>query len=162
MPEEMSGASGANYFSYFDEFWRKLAAPGVGWATDDATTASAQSDPKDPTPDYGNLLDLMARASFVCMNGSFRYWKRWAEIYSSYYPVISRSVAAMNSNPTRSGEERGILIDSLRAFLRKMVDLPNQESRRLQAELEEIIRKLTPTTEGEQEEASRRRWSVKE
>ena len=68
----------------------------------------------------------------------------------------------MDSDPSKSGEARGILVDTLRAYLREMVDLPYQESRRLQAELEEIIRKLTPTPDGEQEEAYRRRWSVKQ
>ena len=165
MPKETDGANAADYFSYFNEFWRRMAAPGGGWATDDTTTANAQSEPKDPkdqTPDYGELLDLLARASSVCMNGGFRYWKRWADTYSSFYPVINRSVAAMDSDPSKSGEARGILVDTLRAYLREMVDLPYQESRRLQAELEEIIRKLTPTPDGEQEEAYRRRWSVKQ
>jgi len=114
-------------------------------------------DGQNATSDYGDLLNVMAQASLTWMNSGFRYWRRWLEIYASYYPAIMHSVQVMSSDPGKWEEARGVLIDNLRAYLREMAELPWQESRRLQAEFERIVGEVWPSAEGGQGEPHRRR-----
>ena len=95
MPEEMNGADAADFFSSLNDFWQRMAAAGTSNGTDAATTSGPEAGSKNPTPDYGQMMDIMAKASFAFMNGSSRYWKRWSETYGNYYPAISRGLAAM-------------------------------------------------------------------
>ena len=104
----------------------------------------------------------MAQASLAWMNSGFRYWRGWADIYASYYPVIMHNLQVMSADPSRSGEAQGVLIDNLRAYWREMSELPWQESRRLQAELEHIIGQVWPAAAGAQEGPHRRQARVKQ
>jgi hypothetical protein len=104
----------------------------------------------------------MAQASLAWMRSGFSYWRGWAEIYASHYPVMMQSLQAMTADPGRWQEARGVLIDNLRAYLREMAELPWQESRRLQAELEKIAGQVWPAPAGGQEEPYRRRANVKQ
>jgi hypothetical protein len=144
-----------------NEIMRLMASACRAWSAGDTATVSEHTNPEEMISGYQDLMTFMAQAYLVFMTSGFRYWRRLADIYGRYYPAISRSFLGMNSDPSRSRERLSLLIDDLRACLREMADLPSQESRLLQAELEKIEWKLWPTADAEDEAHYWRRWRAK-
>jgi hypothetical protein len=161
MPSQPNGTSVEDFVGYLDEILRLMTSTGKAWAAGDKATTSKPMDPGETISDFGNLVDFLAQANLVFMASSFRYWRRLTEIYGTYYPTISRSLLEAIADRSGSGEERGLLLDNLRACFREMADLPCQESRLLQAELDQIERAIWSATEEEKAAPYWRRWRVK-
>lgn len=81
----------------------------------------------------------MFRLYMAFVNSGYRYLARWAEISSKRYPELARALTAINAGRAVSDEELGALTDSFRAYLREMAELPVEESKRLQDEIEDIM-----------------------
>jgi hypothetical protein len=161
MPRQPNGTSPADLVGYLDEILRLMTSTGKAWVSGDTAATRKSMDPGQTISDFRNLMDFLAQANLVFMTSSFRYWRRLTEIYGSYYPAISRSLLETIADRSGSGEERGLLIDNLRACFREMANLPCQESRLLQAELEQIERAIWSATEDEKAAPYWRRWRVK-
>ena len=77
-------------------------------------------------------------------NSGYRYLARWAEISVRRYPEFTRLSTGMTASRAITDAELAALVDSLRAYLREMADLPIEESKRLQAEIEAIMAVQAP------------------
>lgn len=111
--------------------------------------------------DYGDVMDFMRRAYLAYMTSAMRSWRRLAELYGHYYQAMTDSVMEISAGTSESEEARRILIDNIRAYLREMVELPGQEARWLQAELEKILADLWPSEDEENKSSHRRRAKIK-
>jgi hypothetical protein len=161
MPSQPNGTSGEDLVGYLDEILRMMTNTGKAWAAGDTATTRQSMDRGEASLDFRNLLNFLAQANLVLMTSSLRCWRRLTEIYGSYSPAISRSLLETIVDGSGSGEERGLLIDNLRACFREMADLPCQESRLLRAELEQIERAVWSATEAEKAAPYWRRWRAK-
>jgi hypothetical protein len=82
----------------------------------------------------------MLRLYLAFVNSGYRYLARWAEISARRYPEFAEAMTAMNAQPSAGAQPQMFaLLDSVRAYLREMAELPLAESERLQAEIEAIV-----------------------
>jgi hypothetical protein len=81
----------------------------------------------------------MARLYVTFVNSGYRYLARWAEISARRYPEFAALSTGMNASRTITDAEVAALVDSLRAYLREMSELPVDEAKRLQAEIDAIM-----------------------
>ena len=102
-----------------------------------AGTAGAGSMPAD-------AARRMQQLYMAFTNSGYRYLARWAEISVKQYPEFAVLSSAMNASRTITEAEMAALVDSLRAYLREMADIPVEESKRLQAEIDAIMAARTP------------------
>ena len=72
-------------------------------------------------------------------NSGYRYLARWAEISVKRYPEFTKLSSGMSAKRAVTDAELSALVDTLRGYLREMADLPVDESKRLQAEIEAIM-----------------------
>ena len=77
-------------------------------------------------------------------NSGYRYLARWAEISVKRYPEFTKLSSGMAASRVVTDAELGALVDSLRASLREMADIPVDEAKRLQAEIETIMAARPP------------------
>ena len=77
-------------------------------------------------------------------NSGYRYLARWAEISVKRYPEFTKLSSGMTASRAITDAELAALVDSLRAYLREMADIPVDESKRLQAEIETIMAAKPP------------------
>ena len=107
--------------------------------------------------DYGQIIQLLGRVMVAYATGGLRYWGRMAEIWARALPSMGRAFAERGVDSSTS------LTDDLRTYLRELAELPAQEARRFQAELEKVLRG-DPPRESEPpagDDAPWRRWEVK-
>ena len=147
---------------YFDGMLRMMMNAGRDW-TGDATPTDSSEGNRPQTPfSLQNAANFMARASQLWMDSSIRFWGRSAEINSNYYKAASRNLSDMNSDPDQREQAEGTLMDLLRAYVREMADLPAQESRRLQAELEKFVENISSPVDEDSTGTHRRGHRVKD
>lgn len=79
----------------------------TGGGTQDAAAGGAEEARQQASVDYRALRGFMAQASLAWMRSGFSYWRGWAEIYASHYPVIMQGLQAMTADPGRWQEARG-------------------------------------------------------
>lgn len=110
--------------------------------------------PWDNLAGEGSPVDAAKRMQQLYMaftNSGYRYLARWAEISVKRYPEFTRLSSGMSAKRAISDAELGALVDSLRAYLREMADIPVDESKRLQAEIEAIMDAKAPGAKGASE-----------
>jgi hypothetical protein len=81
----------------------------------------------------------MSRLYMAFVNSGYRYLARWAEISAKRYPEFAALSSGMSATRAVTDAEMAALVDSLRAYLREMSDLPVEEAKRLQAEIDAIM-----------------------
>jgi hypothetical protein len=101
----------------------------------------------------------------ACAASSFRYWGRSAEIWGKAVPLMIETLTVANGRPKDGIAETSPALDEIRAVLRELTEVPGQESRRLQAELEQIVLGNAPAGAPEPSsdaaDAYWRRWEAK-
>ena len=102
-----------------------------------ADAAGAGSAPMD-------AAKRMQQLYMAFTNSGYRYLARWAEISVKRYPEFTRLSSGMTASRAITDSELAALVDSLRAYLREMADIPVDESKRLQAEIEKIMAAKAP------------------
>ena len=115
-------------------------------------------DPPDDT------LVLFAQLYFACLTSGLRYWSRVAETWTRIAPTLARALAGMNGEPGGSAEARAVLLEELRAALRELAQLPAEEWRTLEAELERLGSGRPAGPQGEDRAGGGpywRRWEAK-
>lgn len=123
--------------SAFD-MYRMMAAAAEAFTKypwDDASKAGAAS---------ADAAKRMQQLFMAFTNSGYRYLARWAEISVKTYPEFSKLSTGMSAKRAITDAELAALVDSLRAYLREMADIPVEESRRLQAEIEAIMKAKAP------------------
>ncbi len=122
------------------------AAPQRGWTPEELframtagfTPPEAGSTASGAAPGPAGLgLEALGEVSGAFLASGLRYWSRLGEMWIRAWPVLLR---AATRAPAGAGAdaEAAALADDVRAVLRELADLPCQESRRLQAELDRI------------------------
>jgi hypothetical protein len=111
----------------------------------------------------GELSSLVMQIWIICATSALRYWSGLAGVYTRHQPALIRSAArAMPRVSTPEAEDR-LLADQLRAYLREIGDVAEQEARRLQRELERIGEAAARSFDRpEAAKSFRRRWKAKD
>jgi choline dehydrogenase len=118
----------------------------------------------DASADYGESLRLLGQMIPVWAGSGLRYWGRVAEIFGKALPSIARGLAETGAQTKDSRDHSGIVLDELRGYVRELADLPTEEARLLQADLDRIAAALQPDLPKERAKghgAYWRRWNVK-
>jgi hypothetical protein len=105
----------------------------------EACTRYAWTGPVQARSAPADNAQRMSQLYFVFVNSGYRYLARWAEISARRYPDFATTLAAINARPSDCETDMAALVDSLRGYLREMGELPLEESRRLQAEIDAIM-----------------------
>jgi hypothetical protein len=108
-------------------------------AAADAFTRYAWTNPREARSTPVDNAQRMWRLYMAFVNSGYRYLARWAEISTKRYPELARALPALNSGRSVSDHEMAVLIDSFRAYLREMAELPLEESKQLQGEIDAIM-----------------------
>lgn len=142
MREEPKGPNPEYLVQYFDGILRMMIDAGKN-STGTTAMADDGEDDQQQTPfDTQDAAKFMAQASRLWLESSARFWGRSAEISSEFYNEVRRNIADIDSDSSDRSESEGALMDLLRGYVRQMVELPAQESRRLQAEIEKFVEKM--------------------
>jgi len=104
-----------------------------------ANAAEAFSKWTGPSEAPKDDSERLMRLYMAYVNSGYRYLARWADISARRYPDFAQAFTTMSSNPERGKAEIGALMDGTRRFLREMAELPIEESKRLQKEIEAIM-----------------------
>jgi hypothetical protein len=141
------------------EIFRQMAAASLTTGQLGAQTSAA---PARPSAFDEAQRRLLLQLYLAAINSGCRYMMRWAKISGEYYPELAQALLATIADPAGRGRELGATIDGLRAFLREMAELPLDESKRLQTDIEAIL--AAGGSEGETTPAAppKRRARVKE
>jgi hypothetical protein len=129
-------------------------------------TASANGRESEPgVPRYAEIVRLAGQVMLACAASSFRYWGRSAEIWGKAVPLMIQTLTVANGRPKDGIAEPSTALDEIRSVMRELTEVPGQESRRLQAELEQIVLGHVPPGAPEPPSAAAdsywRRWEVK-
>jgi hypothetical protein len=114
-----------------EEMFRQMIAGG----TAAAGRLSGSAGPFDPV---SPALGVMGQVGGAFVASGLRYWARLAEIWTRAMPALALATARAPGSRDGGAEAGAALTDELRAVLRELADLPCQESRRLQAELDRL------------------------
>jgi hypothetical protein len=108
-------------------------------AAADSFTRYAWSSPQNAQSEPSDNSQRMWRLYMAFVNSGYRYLAHWAEISSKRYPQLAKALPALNAGNEVSDRELAELIDNFRAYLREMAELPVEESKRLQSEIDAIM-----------------------
>jgi hypothetical protein len=110
----------------------------------------------------GDVASLAAQACLIAGMGGLRYWRKLAQTYGAHQAAILQSLSTSVNAPGPSEEERRVLTDELRAYLREIGDVSVQEARAFQSELEKLAAEVA-TAAGNSDASPdyRRRWKAK-
>jgi hypothetical protein len=116
--------------------------------------------PNGGTP--GDVASLAAQACLIASVGGLRYWRKLAQTYGAHQAAILQSLSGSVNAPGGSEEEKRVLTDELRAYLREIGDVSVQEARAFQSELEKLAAEVA-TAAGSSDASPdyRRRWKAK-
>jgi hypothetical protein len=130
-------------------------------AAADSFSKYAWCDPAQGRPMSTEDSQRMMRLYMAFVNSGYRYLARWAEISAKRYPEFAQTIASMSDKPEESDRQVSTLMDSARAYMREMAELPLEESQRLQAEIEAIMGTGKPPAEPGGKPAGKRRSRAK-
>jgi hypothetical protein len=139
------------------EFARLFAAGRFG-ASSEGTSAGHERPPA--TPDTRDIFQFLAQAWLAYVASGLRYWSQLADAWARTVPAVARVLTDGDAAAKRP-DGRAVAIDDLRSRLRELADIPSQESRVLQAELDRIASGLWPKTDAKPDGPYWRRWETK-
>ncbi len=159
MPNPTNGPFGEDLNRYFGDMFQMMAMAREAWSSGNPYTGMLGITGENASEGQ-DVMDFMKQAYLACMSSYFRAWGRLVELHGNHAPTIIEHLSEMNADPNQNREARGVLIDTLRAYFRELSELPEQESRTLQAELAKIEQAFW-TAEGEPSAQARRRVHIK-
>jgi hypothetical protein len=126
-------------------------------AAADAFTRYAWTNPREARSTPADNSQRMWRLYMAFVNSGYRYLARWAEISAKRYPELARALPALNAGRAVSDHEMAVLIDSFRAYLREMAELPLEESKRFQGEIDAIMERAEGKAAAQKKAAKKKR-----
>ena len=119
--------------------------------------------PESPGSGAGgpDVLRFVGLAASACLASSLRSWSRAAELLATELPSFARAIAQASDAPPLTPEARALLLEEFRGRLRALTEIPLQESRALQAELESIVAAIWPAARSTAHDPYWRRWEAK-
>jgi hypothetical protein len=120
-------------FRALEEMFRLMMSGGASAPERPAAPGAIGAPPGPAAP----ALGLVGQVGGAFMASGLRYWSRLAEIWMRTMPALIG--AAARPPDGGAGGAAAALRDDLRAALHELAELPCQESRRLQAELDRIV-----------------------
>ena len=130
----------------------------------DQATANKNIVGVDPTSlaKLQGMALFMSKAYIASLYAGLHYYSRSVQIHANCYSNIGRSLTQMYLQPKSCAERSNILLDDMAACLREMANLPFQEARVLQAEIEKILRDMRETLGDAQKTDPIRRANAKD
>jgi hypothetical protein len=111
-------------------------------------------------PDLRGIVQFLAQAWLAYLGSGLRYWSQLADAWARTAPALLRTLADGDTS-AKHPEARAVALDELRGRLRELADIPSQESRLLQAELDRIAAGLWPKADTKPNGPYWRRWEAK-
>jgi hypothetical protein len=122
-------------------------------------------DPGISTHDAGKqteMVSLVAQSYLIAATSGLRYLSRVAQTYGAHQTGILSSLLGSAAGRQFSEEDRCALTENIRAYLREMGDIAQQEARILQVELEKVGEGLARAAdEGRTTPPHQRHWKAK-
>jgi hypothetical protein len=132
---------------FFDSIMNTMNQFRSDWEAADTDSAGKGVISPQALADYTELMTFMGQAYLAWLSSGLRYWGRLSDIYGDYQQAMGQSLLEIQNDPASREQERRVLLDHARAYLREMASLPFQESRLLQAKLEKVARDMRWTDE---------------
>lgn len=152
------GQSNARVLEAVSELLRLLTS-----TSQTASTNGRESEPGIPL--YAEFVRLTGQVMLACAASSLRYWGRSAEVWGKTLPLLIEAVTTANGQPKDGIAGTSTALDEMLSMLRERAEMPGQESRRLQAELEQIVlghaSPAAPEVPPDGTETYWRRWEAK-
>lgn len=125
-----------------------------------SAAAAGKAGPSDRRkPD--DMGAFLTQACLVMATGGVRYWWRMAQTHAAHQSGILRSFVARAGDLNMSEQERRLLVDEIRAYLREIGDVSVREARVVQTQLDGLADGLAESTLGpEQPMKHWRRWKA--
>jgi hypothetical protein len=139
------------------ELIRRLSSGGAAFA--DPSPAAGGPSPGAAFVGF-DVLRFMGLAWFACLTSGLRSWSRTAEMTSRELPALARVLVEVPNGPG-SPEAHAVLLDEINRRVREFMEIPQEESRALQAELEKIVAAIWPSAGPTAEGPYWRRWEAK-
>jgi hypothetical protein len=110
------------------------------------------------------VASIAAQTYLIAAVSGFRYLRRVAETYGVHQSSILQSLLGRLEVSGASDEERRVLIDEIRTYLRELGDVSLQEARIFQLELEKLATEVASDRDDATSEPPkhRRRWKAKQ
>ncbi len=130
--------------------------------------SSGTDDRDQVASELRDLVSFMTQVQLVSLNSSVRFMIRWLEASTEICPQLIQTLSAATGDPDQRAKAIAVMADHLRAYVRRMGEVPLQEAQRLQSELEAVIQRCTPsqpptdTAASGDMDAYQRRWKTKE
>jgi hypothetical protein len=132
---------------------------------------NAEADPEKGTAEGGAAGDAapgagfvphLAEAALACMSSGARFWRGIAEVYGRHQATILGSMVDRAKDGQLSANQRLILADDIRSYLRELGDVSLQEARHLQMQLAQIGERVARDAETPDASSEYRRfWKSK-
>jgi hypothetical protein len=144
---------------------RPTASPGPAAGPGGDDQARRGDNAAAPGNSSSDGLQVLSQVALALAASGMRYWGRSAELWAKGMPVLVQGFAQMTTGQQDGGREAcRTLLDELRAYVRELAELPAQEARRLQADLDRIAGAWpsgAPPGGPQHPDAPWRRWDVK-
>jgi hypothetical protein len=126
---------------------------------------AGSGDPGSSTGDAGKqveMVSLVAQSYLIAATSGLRYLSRVAQTYGTHQTSMLSSLLGSGTGKQFSEEDRRALTENIRAYLREIGDLAQQEARLLQVELEKVGEGLARAAdEGGMTPPHQRHWKAK-
>lgn len=108
------------------------------------------------------MVSLIAQSYLIVASSGLRYLSRVAQTYGAHQTGIMSSFVRAGAGKQFSEDDRRALTENIRAYLREMGDVAQQEARILQVELEKVGEGLARAAdEGAGTPTHQRHWKAK-
>lgn len=161
MPEQESTSRQQNGARDFAELFRGLTTGAQPAEPGDGARPGGDGNPPGVPPGAGDVVQFMSQAYIAYLTSGLRYWSRLTEVWAKVLPPLAGGVAEVSTGNASRPEARAVLIDEVRACLRELAEMPQQEARLLQAQLEKIAGALWPEQDKSEDGRYWRRWKAK-
>jgi hypothetical protein len=93
-----------------------------------------------------HMATLVAKSFLIAATSGMRYLSGVAQLVGTHQTNILSSLASVSANKQLSEDERRAMAENMRAYLREIGDLAQQEARLLQTELGQVGEELARAT----------------
>jgi hypothetical protein len=144
------------------EWARRMSAAGSAFASESPAPGDDRGRPGPAERGGDGPINDLSEVPVLFMLSGLRLWARSAEVWARLGVAMVRGVGGAEPDAGQGDEARSsLLIDELRAALRELTTVSSQETRRLEAALEELGRRGRRDAPGDEPGPYWRRWEVK-
>jgi hypothetical protein len=94
----------------------------------------------------------------MLMDSAQRCWNRWTQLHMRYVSMMGGAMSSIGSGAAQDPRSQAELMDNMRAYMRELLEMLNEECQRAMMDLQKLDLTMLPTAaDGEHP----RRWKAK-